>query len=267
MKRFVYPQAVVSIILCLLLINGVSAQDKPQIDKADLLNRAQKQYYNLRAAGVAELTCKVNVNWLRLLKDLNDTGNDPEGVSLDMLKPIQFSMSLGANDQFNLEHTPYPLIPDKETQDNVRMLVDDSTQMVGSFVSAWRQFVLTPIFPEVSSVQSIEETDDGYRVRATDGDIKTNLVMSKEMVISNISVSSLLLTGTTSPAFIKTQKGLLLNRLDSNIGDGQIKSVIDIDYQEVDGIQVLKSVLYNSTDRGERHIIELSFSDYSIKKK
>ena len=267
MKRFASFKAALSVIVCVSLIAVASARSNTQVEKTELLDRSQKQYYNLRSAGLVGFSCKVNVNWSRLLKDLSERGNEPEGVTLDMLQGLKFSMALGSNDQFTFERPAYPLIPDKETQDNVRMLLEDSEQMIGSFSSAWRPFVLTPIFPEATSVQNIIETDDGYRIQAKDGEMKTDLTMNKESVISNITVTSLLLTGTTRPTFTKTSRGLLLNKLDSNIGEGQIKSVITIEYQELEGLQLLKSVLYDSTDRGEKHIIELNFSDYSIKKK
>ena len=198
---------------------------------------------------------------------MGDREKDSDDPSLQTLELIKFNVAMSPNGLLSVERSRVPSNGNRETDDTIRMIMDGTEQKLNSFFEAWKPFVLFSVFPDPSSVYKIEEDQQGYRIHAKDGDLDSTVAMRKDLTVTQISANSKGLSGKTDPEFLKSDRGLLVNKLDSDINGGKVKSTITIQYQDVEGLKLPRTVVYDSVINEENQIIELIFSDYKIKKR
>ncbi|HEX4604545.1 MAG TPA: hypothetical protein VH724_11150, partial [Candidatus Angelobacter sp.] len=94
-------------------------------------------------------------------------------------------------------------------------------------------------------------------------------LMSKDLIISEVSVTSPEFISSVRPKLTRTQKGLVLSGYSADYkpvsGPGIVKLNIKIEHQTVSGLQVPVGLIADSVLDGAPTHIELAFSEQQVK--
>src|SRR5581483_765591 len=268
-KKTAKRRLLVLLVMNLALIASMPADGRSPAQndlKTDIVKRGQGKYYSLYAEGLKSFECSANLNWDKFFKDDEAKGTFPGEPNAATLKLLKFTVNVDGAGAFNITRPTIPKNGDKETEDGVKMAVDSTGDRISGFFSSWSPFVFGTLFPDPGYIYRVDNSPTGYHLYSKDAGIQTELFMDKDLAVSRISVTSESVKGRTDPSYSKTSKGLLVNRLDSYLNGGDITSTITIEYQEIQGLSLPKTVLFDATVQGEKQVFELDFFDYQVKK-
>ncbi len=247
------------------------ADDKTDKDKREIVKRARQGYYSLRKLGLVEFESKITPTWEVTLKEQikSDPANAQTGLKL--LNSIHFAMSLDADGSVKVTHQLDVTPPNQQTVDGLNQIYGGMQQSVSGFFASWSPFMLTSPFPEVESEYAFEEIGGGYRLSYKEGtaDIVTSL--TKDLEVTEIKVSTSEFTSSIRPTLTRTQQGFILSGYEANYkpvsGPGTTELKTQIDYQEVNGLQLPHKLNLESVYDGTPTQMELVFTDYNVKHK
>ena len=239
-------------------------------DKA-ILQNAHDAYCNLRTQGLVELQATIKPNWEVVLGD--QVKKDPKSAEagLKMLNGLHFTMTLHPDDNVKVDHSSDAPPPNEQAAAGFEQIYSGMSQAVDGFFSTWSLFMLKSPFPDPASEYQLEEIGGQYRLawRENTDDVVANL--NKNLVMTEIMVTSKNFKSTIKPQFARTPKGFILSGYEADYlpttGPGVVHLKIKIDYQEVSGLQLPSILDMDSTYDGQPNRMELHFSDYQVQKK
>jgi len=260
--------------LCLPLLMAccaaAMAQSRtPITDNKKVIEDARRAYYSLHTAGLDEFRATVKPNWELVLKD--QLKADPVGAQawLKLLYGIHFSMLLDDAGKVTVTHHTDTEPTSEQQRKGFDDIYSGMDQAINGFFTTWSVFMLNSPFPSPDSEYKLEDLGTQYRLSYKDGAADVVTMMSKNMIITDIRVTSAEFNSSVRPQFVHTAKGFVLTGYDADYkptsGPGVVKLALKIDHHPVNGLQLPDSLVLDSVMDGAPTHIELAFSDYAVK--
>jgi hypothetical protein len=261
-------------ILCLLIsfaaalaITPAAGQTTPQTtaqkpDKKEILAKARQSYYVLQNEGLKSFQCVIQPNWTQLLAYLSEkpvAANDP---LLAKLSAVQYSAVI--DEQGSAKVTPVRLAG-ANADSNLDQIIAQGQQVVDGFFKSWGPMVVTGAFPEEQDQNyDLSDQPDGYHFIQKAGDASIELILTRDVVLTAMKVTSPTANVLMLPKYSKTEKGLLMSGVDTDINKGTQVVNFQVQYQTIEGFQLPGKVSYQVTLPSEKVSFDLSFTQYQL---
>jgi hypothetical protein len=221
MNPSLFRKTASAVLLCVFLSATSFAADIKEV-----LKSAKASYYTLQAQGFKGFKCTVAPNWEKFMKDINA----PNDGKLALLQPVRFSVSI--DEHGNSSITPFTTTGAK-VDPGIDQMISGFKDMLAGFYQTWTSIVLTGPFSEDTSGLTLQQDGDNYRIVGKDGASDVVIKLSKDYIITEMNVTAEGSDISMFPKFVKTDKGLLMTNIDSDINHGQQRVAFGIKYQEV----------------------------------
>jgi hypothetical protein len=123
-------------------------------------------------------------------------------------------------------------------------------------------------FPAVESEFELEDVGGRYLLSYKDGDTNVSTTMTKELEILQIEIRSPKLRASVKPVLSKTDGVYILlgyqATYDPIDGTGKSSLNVQLDYQDVDGLQLPRRFNLNAIYDGTPAQVELLFTKYQV---
>lgn len=269
MKRLIASAVWTMLLACCSVLPTLSFAQAVE-NKQAVLGQAQRAYYNLRREGLESFQCSITPSWEVLLQ--KERERDPESVAraIKILDQLHFTVELAADDRVKITHNELSG-QNQQMMDALKQVYGGMEQMTSGFFDTWKLFVLNAPFPEVTSKYQLETKGPKYQLTYKEDAANVVTTMNKQLVISDVKVTTPAFDSTIKPGFTGTAKGFLMNSYDASYQSSkpeeaaQIK--VSMDYAAVDGLEMLNKLNLAGTYGGSSFAIELTFSDCKVTKK
>lgn len=249
----------IALLICSLLHVQAFAADVKEVIK-----NAQTSYYNLQAQGLKTFQCNVEPDWAKFLENVNKKPIPPDAPQLKMMKALRFSVSIDEQGQSKI--TPF-MATGENVDPSLNQMIAGFQEMISGFYQTWTSMVLINPFPEAYESLALQQEGDGYRLSGKDGGSDVEIALNKSYVITEMKVTSKDSMIIVFPRFAKTDKGLLLTDIDSDINNGQQRVIFSIQYQAIQGLNLPNMALFKVTLPGQEIAVEMAFSKYQVTKR
>jgi len=258
--------------LALLMVCGLAVMAQSQTEVADrkkVIEDARHAYYSLRVAGLDEFRANVQPNWELVLKD--QLKADPVGAQagLKLLNGIHFAMLLDQSDKITVTHHSDTEPSNEQQRKGFEDIYSGMDQAINGFFTTWELFMLNSPFPSVDRDYKLEDLGTQYRLSYKDGASDVVTMMGKNLIITDIKVSSSDFVSSVRPQFVHTAKGFILSGYDADYkptsGSGVVKLSLKMDHKPVNGLQLPTSLVLDSVMDGAPTHMELAFSAHEVK--
>jgi len=269
MRKFSAARLSVLFLLCCCAFSTLSFAQIVANQQA-VVRQARQAYYNLKDEGLKEFECSVIPNWKALLA--NERASNPAGVdaAVQTLSQLHFNARLGTDGKVNLTHNELTGQSD-EMLAALKQIYGGMEQMTSGFFETWSLFMLEHPLPEVESEYQLEAMGPEYQLSYKDGSASVVTRMSRDFAISNLKVTSPQFNSSIQPKFNKIPKGFVFAAYEasysSNSPTDATQLSVQIGYQQVDGLQIIKQLNLSGTYGGSPFAVELAFSDCKVTKK
>lgn len=235
----------------------------------EIVKRARHSYYSLRAAGLDEFQSTITPDWEKVLRDQGVSDSAKIQDALQLLNGLHFSMVLDQNGAITVNHRSDVEPPNEQVRQGFEQIYGGIEQAVSGFFATWSLFMLNSPFPEVGSAYQLEDLGSQYRLSYKEGVSEIVTLMSKDLVISEIKVTSPQYLSTVRPQVRKTTNGLMLTGYVGDYkpisGPGVVHLDVKIENAPVNGLQLPLTLIADSTLDGAPTHMELAFSQYQVK--
>jgi len=244
---------------------GQAPTAAPKPDKKEILDKARQSYYVLQNQGLKSFQCVIQPDWKQLLAFLMQKPVPADSPVPAQLSAVQYSAVID-------EQGTVKLTPSRPAGANVDSGLDqfitEGQQVVDGFFKSWIPMLVTGAFPaDQDQNYELSEQSDGYHLVQKVGDASIELVLSKEIVLTAMKVTSSTANVLMLPKYSKTEKGLLLTGVDTDINKGTQDVNFQVQYQIVEGFQLPDKVSYQVTSPAYKASFDLSFAKYQLAKR
>jgi hypothetical protein len=255
------------LMVCCLV--GMAQAQTPVADSKKVVEDARHAYYSLRTAGLDEFRATVKPNWELVLKDQLAADPAAAQAGLKLLNGIHFSMLLDRTDKVTVTHqtdTPPSTEQQRKGFDDIYSGMD---QAINGFFTTWELFMLNSPLPAADIQYKLEDLGTQYRLAYKDGAADVVTLMGKDLIITDISVTSAEFSSSVRPQFVHTAKGFVITGYDADykprLGPGVVKLKLKIDHQPISGMQLPVNIVLDSVMDGAPTHMELAFSEFAVK--
>src|SRR5215471_12820680 len=181
----------------------------------------------------------------------------------DKLSQIHFNVTLASDNSVKLTHNELSGQSD-EMMAALKRIYGGMEEMTSGFFDTWNRFLLGSPFPEVTSEYQLQVKGPQYLLTYRDGTSDIVNTMGRDFAINDLKVTTAESDRSFQPKLTKTPKGYLLAGWEAsyttqNPGEATQLKVL-IDYQTVDGFQMLNTLNLSGTSGGTPFAVELKFS-------
>jgi hypothetical protein len=247
----------------------LSAIPSYAVDRKDVVSRAKQSYYSLRGLGLLEFQSNIRPTWEVTLA--NELRSNPSGAQagLKMLNGLHFVMTLDQKGKVKVDHSSDAPPPNEQAAAGFNQIYSGMDQAVSGFFDTWSMFMLTSPFPDADGEYQVEDLGAEYRLSYKDGSADVVTSMSKDLLITEVKVTSPEFVSSIRPQFARIAGRFVLSGYDADYrpasGPGTVKLNVKLDYQEVKGLQLPHRLNLDSVYDGSPTQMELVFGDYQVK--
>jgi hypothetical protein len=251
---------------------------KPQASAVDtaeqaanrkIVQRGHDAYYSLRARGLDEFQATVQPNWKQVLQGQNVTDPAQLESALKLLNGLHFNMLMDKEGKVTVRHTSDAEAPNAQVQQGFDQIYSGIDQAVSGFFATWSLFMLGSPFPPADSEFKLEDLGSQYRLSYKEGPSDIVTMLSKDLVISSIKVTSPEFVSIVKPEIAKTDKGFMLigyvGDYTPHSGPGVVHLNVTIENGAVNGLQLPVNLIADSVFDGAPTHMELAFSNHQVK--
>ena len=263
-------RTVAFVICCTLgcMPTSILAQTKPQ---QDIVQAASKSYYNLPKEGLLEFQCAAVPDWQVTLTAELHSEIAPDHPAIKILNGVHFWLSLDQQGSPKLTHKLDSQPEDPKTQEGINQTVSGVEQVLSGFSQSVSPFLFTSMLPKPGDKYSFETRGNQHFLTFKEGSDDVSLTLRDDLTVSEAKVISSQLTATMRPQFLKTEKGFLLVKIDSDYklaADAAPTNVVmDIEYANVQGFQLPSKLRVDTRAGDTAHKMVIAFKDYEVKQK
>jgi hypothetical protein len=256
---FTFRMALLKLALVALTVSVcANGQVATHDDVPDVLGRARSSYYNLTRKGFKGFTATVEPNWEIILASSATSEN------LKVFRDVKFSMVVDGNGVVTVRHELGPNAAKPNLEPIVQKIHYDTERLIVGFFNTWRTFMVSSPFPETENPIKLENPDNQYRLVYNRQAGEVVIMMTRDFLITDWSLSGPAAKRTVKPHFEKTADGFLLTSyqgLFEPVGAG-IKTTLDftIEYQDVSGLKLPHKVQLKGMHGSEPVEAELVFT-------
>ena len=252
---------------CGLLTPAAVARN--QNPNKEVIRQARLAYYSLRRLGLSEFRSSFTPNWEMVLDEAIKSDPVRKQDALNLLNGLHFSMFLDSRGVVTVSHQQDTPAPNEKVAAGFDQIFKGTDEAVTGFFATWSLFMLTSPFPELESQFQLEQAGTGYRLSYKDGDADVVTLMTKELVITDLRVSSSSFVSSIRPELTRQKNGFVLTGFDADYepktGSGRAKLKVHIGYVEVSGMQLPSTLYLDTVYDGTPSRIELVFANYQVK--
>jgi hypothetical protein len=258
----------VSVWATLLLLTAAAAG---AADKRDVIKEARASYYSLQTQGLAQFQCNLTPNWDALLEDTKKTDPQAADRAINMLRQLQFAVSLGTTGSAKVTHTTIAATDDKMAA-GLNQIYSGMGQMVSGFFDTWSPFMISSPFPEAGSNYELADEGDLWNLSYQEG-ASTEVVttMTKSLVIRELKVKTPQFSSSIRPRFTNSAQGLLLTGYQADyLGQSPSETThlqVGIAYQMVNGFQLPQKMDLGGSYGGSPFQVQVTFSGCQASKR
>lgn len=239
-------------------------------NKQSVINQARQSYYNVRGEGLLGFECSLTPNWELLLQQQSQQNPEAADAALKALSNLHFMASLASGNTVKLTHND--LAGQSEKMRNaLKDVYGSMEQLTSGFFDVWNMFTLDAPFPEANSDYRLEAAGTQYRLSYREGLTDVATTMGRDFAISSRKVTTPESDSSIQPTFTRTPEGFLLTAYEENYRsqkpDKTIQLKVALDYQQIEGIQMLQKLRLAGAYDGAPFAVELTFSDCKVTKR
>src|SRR5262249_33687969 len=186
-----------------------------------------------------------------------------------MLNGLHFTMVLDQQGKVSVKHRSDVEPPNEQARHGFEQIYSGIDQAVSGFFATWSLFMLNSPFPDAGSAFQLDDLGSQYRLSYKEGTSDVVTLMSKDLIISEIKVTSPEFLSTVKPQISKTANGFVLTGYVGDYaptaGAGVVHLVVKIENAPVNGLQLPLTLVADSMMDGAPTHMELAFSEYQVK--
>ncbi len=253
-----------------LLVQPLGAADRA--DKREIIKEARAAYYSLRRSGLDSFAVNITVNWAVVLKGQTTTAAGRESA-MKLLNGLHFAAEFGADGKTVMFHKADTPAPNAQSQAGYDQIFTGMDQVITGFMDTYKPFMVSSPFPEIDSTYTLEDFNNGYRLSyKEDATTQVITLMTKAFIITETVVHAKDFDSTIKPTFLATADGYVLAGYDGEYiptatKTGVVKLIATMEHSFVNGLRLPKKLAFDSTVDGVPNATELTFTDYTIRKK
>lgn len=251
------------------LLPSLSAQTGQQTNNRETFRKARASYYSLSRFGFAGFTSNIQPNWETLLAE--DIKKDPQAAQagLKLLSGLHFAMTLAQDGQVSVTHRADQAPTNDQVAAGFNQIYSGMDQALSGFFATWNLFMLTSPFPAVESEYQLQDAGGQFLITYNEDGASVSTTMAKDLRITAIKVVSSEFTSVVRPRFVSNDRGFVLTGYAGDYvpvkGPGKVTLDAEVEYQEVNGLQVPRKLRLASSLDGVPNLMELSFLQSEVK--
>lgn len=252
------------ILVLISLACATAAGQQAASEDANLLSTARQKYYNLKTAGLIEFQASIEPNWTVIL---GDAAAKPDNLAL--LNGLKSSCSIDPEGKLRITHRAGVPPRDQASADKVASIFRSMEDALRGFFRNWSIFSYTSPFPQPGTEYSVQRIGTGYRLSQRQAELLVEVEADNDFMVKEIRVSGPDLTASLKPVLESTPAGFLLKgyTAQSQRLSGARATTIKafVEYETVNGLQLLRRVTLDTVFEGVAAKVEWSFTDYQVK--
>jgi hypothetical protein len=144
-------------------------------------------------------------------------------------------------------------------------------QMTSGFFDTWKLFMVNSPFPAVDSDYQVEDLGQRYRLTYKESGADVTTSMGHDYQITNLQVTTKDYDSAIQPTLSNNGSGYILSSYDAtytsqNAAEKTVLTV-NMEYQQVQGLQLPKTLSLSGTYGGTPFAVHLTFFNYQVTKK
>ncbi len=232
-------------------------------DAKDVIKSAKNSYYSLKDHGLKSFNCEVAPDWRKFLESVDKKAVSADDARLKKFEGLRFTVAV--DEQGHSTITPF-MADGSPVQASLNQMISGFKKMVSGFYELWTPLVLTNPFDGDNSSLTLKQEGEDFHLAGKANGADVEILLDKNYAITKMTT---LLDGsktTVSPVFEKTVKGLLLASVNAEIKEGAQKILLEIQYQELQGLQLPRAAIFKVTLPNQSVLIDIALSKYQITK-
>jgi hypothetical protein len=256
------------LVLSALLVRPALAADRG--DKREIIRQARAAYYSLRRSGLDSYQVNITVDWDVVLGPGQAT--EQRKNALRLLNGLHFGQSFDASGKSIITHRADIPAPNAQAQSGYDQIFTGMDQAISGFMDTYQLFMVTSPFPAVNGDYVVEDAPYGYRLTYKDGNSDVVTRMSKSFAIIEMIVNAPDFDSSIRPSFTTTDGLFVLANYDgeyrpTKTKTGVVKLSAQIEHTVVDSLRLPRKVAIRSSIDEAPAQTNLTYSDYTIKKR
>jgi hypothetical protein len=214
--------------------------------------------------------CDITPDWNLLLQEQRKQNPAGADTAIGILNQLHFTVNLAADDSVKLSHNELTGQSDAMMK-ALSQIYGGMEQMTSGFFDTWKLFMLNAPFPTVDSDYQVEDLGKRYRLTYKESGADVTTSMGHDYSITNLQVTTKDYDSAIQPTFSNSGSGYVLTGYDAtytsqNAAEKTVLTV-NLEYQQVQGLQVPKTLNLSGTYGGTPFAVKLTFSNYQVTKK
>ncbi|MDD5302317.1 MAG: hypothetical protein PHS14_04335 [Elusimicrobia bacterium] len=237
---------------------GPSAKDQ------ETLRAAREAYYSLKANGFQGMKADVELDWSSIL------GRAPSDDERQIFDDIKFQVSVDAKGSASVTFSTPPPINEQQRV-GFGQITSGMSQMLAGFFQTWSGFMIEPPLPSPSAAFQLQREAKLYRLSYKEGDAEISTTLMKNFAITKLETATPDFQSTLKPVFSATEDGFVLAGYDadyvSTSGSGKTVLKVELSYQDVDGVRLVKGLVLDSVYEGQPTHVKIEFKNCTVQKR
>jgi hypothetical protein len=175
---------------------------------------------------------------------------------------------MDASGNVKVDHSTDAPPPNEQVATGFNQIYSGMDQALSGFFQSWSPFVLTTPFPAVEGEYQLEDLGGEYKLSYKDGNADVVTRMNKDLLITAVTVNSPEFLSSVKPEFARTPKGFVLTGYSADYqpvsGKGVVQLNVQLEYNEVNGLQLPSRLKLDSVYDGAPTQMELAFAGYKV---
>jgi hypothetical protein len=245
----------------LVLLLTIAAAAQSAADR-QTLTQARQSYYSLRTQGVTSFQCDVNPDWNSLLQDEREKNPSAADAAVKILSQLHFVVSFGADGKSSMTHNELTG-QTEEMNKALAQIYGGMEQMTSGFFDTWSLFMVNKPFPEPDTKFELQTVGPLYTLHYLETGTDVVTTMSKEFAINQLTVTTPQFHSSIHPTLTKSASGFLLSGYDADYDSGKPEELthlnVLVEYQPVNGVQMLQKLDLKGSYGGSKFSVQLGF--------
>ncbi|HBF38422.1 MAG TPA: hypothetical protein DDW50_14030 [Firmicutes bacterium] len=219
-----------------------------------------KMYYYLNHSQIHKFSCEVSTDLFEQMKEqIYPNLSNKDKKEIDRIK---FYLTF-KDQQLVFKASRYPKFSSEQMNKGMNQVIDGTDKMSVGFFKLWNGMILEPLFDEAKKYD-FSENETGYTAAYKELDNNVQLSFDKDYILQKMIYGSEKQNFTLIPGFTPTNDGLLISKIDMDLGNGMMKEHMEIEYQEIKNIYLPESVKVKVNMFQTEQNVVLKFFNYKL---
>lgn len=227
----------------------------------DYMYQTLSRYYNVVEKGLKQFRCEVTSSFFEAVKTValsNMAEDDPARATVASLR---FYVAYHQGQDVVFEIHPAGVLEEGKLGNEISQAVDYTQSVVLGFFNMADIFALFPRVGMMAIDHFVEKSPQGYRITGkTRADFRIFLdnahcAVKIEVMYGDMPIKIF-------PQFVSTDDGWLMKGYELDIGDGQNRYNVLVEYQEIEGVYLPQKISVSDLTGKGTEDIELTFSGF-----